>query len=83
MRQLDPAATAQRPLDIFVYGVGDVEGGALPPTQRETLEWLASLGFHTNPHTRFTPTSEDVVRYYAEWLEGREALDYETDGVVV
>ena len=83
VRQLDPAATAQRPLDIFVYGVGDVEGGALPPTQGETLEWLAALGFHTNPHTRLTPAPDDVVRYYAEWLEGREALDYETDGVVV
>ena len=83
VRQLDPAATAQRPLDIFVYGVGDVEGGALPPTQRETLEWLAALGFHTNPHTRLTPAPDDVVRYYADWLEGREDLDYETDGVVV
>ena len=83
VRQLDPAATAQRPLDIFVYAVGAVEGGALPPTQGETLEWLAALGFHTNPHTRHTPTPDDVLRYYAEWLEGREALDYETDGVVV
>ena len=83
VRQLDPAATAQRALDIFVYGVGDVEGGALPPTQRETLEWLAALGFHTNPHTRLTPAPDVVVGYYAEWLERRETLDYETDGVVV
>ena len=83
VRQLDPAATAQRPLDIFVYAVGAVEGGTLPPTQGETLEWLAALGFHTNPHTRHTPAPDDVLRYYADWLEGREALDYETDGVVV
>ena len=83
VRQLDPAATAQRPLDIFVYAVGAVEGGTLPPTQGETLQWLAALGFHTNPHTRHTPAPDDVLRYYADWLEGREALDYETDGVVV
>ena len=83
VRQLDPAATAQRPLDIFVYGVGEVEGGALPPTQWETLEWLAALGFRTNPHNRLTPVPDDVGAYYAEWLEGREGLDYETDGVVV
>ena len=83
VRQIDPAATAQRPLDIFVYAVGDVEGGALPPTQGETLQWLAALGFHTNPHTRHTPAPDDVLHYYADWLEGREALDYETDGVVV
>ena len=83
VRQLDPAATAQRPLDIFVYAVGVVEGGALPATQGETLQWLASLGFHTNPHTRLTPTPNDVLAYYAEWLERRQKLDYETDGVVV
>ena len=51
VRQLDPAATAQRPLDIFVYAVGAVEGGELPPTQGETLQWLAALGLpHEPPH---------------------------------
>jgi DNA ligase (NAD+) len=83
VRQLDPGITAERALDIFVYGTGAVEGEGVPSTQWETLEWLKSLGFRTNPHTRRCPTPQAVADFYQEWLERREGQDYETDGVVV
>ena len=44
LRQLDPAVTAERPLDIFVYSLGYTAGGA-PDTQWEALRYLESLGF--------------------------------------
>jgi DNA ligase (NAD+) len=50
LRQLDPKLTAARPLDIFFYGVGDVEGGSL--TTR-TLAAAAS-GCHIRSMASFT-----------------------------
>ena len=48
LRQLNPAVTAERPLSIFVYGIGVLEGAELA-TQWEALEWLRERGFRTNP----------------------------------
>ncbi len=51
LRQLNPAITAERPLSIYVYGVG-VRGPNGPTTQWETLAWLRERGFRTNPLAR-------------------------------
>jgi DNA ligase (NAD+) len=83
VRQLDPSAAAQRPLSIFVYGTGQAQGGAVPATQWETLAWLGRLGFRTNPHARHFSSPEGALDYYNEWAEGRDGLDYDTDGIVV
>ena len=48
LRQLDPKATAERPLDIFVYSVGYSEGGSPPDNQWDTLAFLGELGFKVN-----------------------------------
>ena len=83
VRQLDPAMTAERGLDIWVYGAGFALGDGVPGTQGETLEWLNKLGLRTNPHTRRCPTPNAVADFCQEWLERKEELDYDTDGVVV
>ena len=83
VRQLDPAMTAERGLDIWVYGTGFAQGDGVPDTQGETLEWLSKLGLRTNPHTRRCTTPDAVAAFCQEWLERREELDYDTDGVVV
>ena len=83
LRQIDPSMTAERPLDIWVYGTGLAQGGDVPDTQWETLQWLGGLGFKTNSHTRRCATPADVMDYLREWLERWEGLDYGTDGVVV
>ncbi len=83
VRQLDPSATAARPLDVFVYGLGQVEGGAVPDTQWELLEWFRDVGLRTNPNNRRCDTLDQVEDYYRQWLEGRERLGYDTDGIVV
>ena len=83
VRQLDPAITALRPLDIWVYGIGIVEGGTIPDTQWDLLAWLNSMGVRTNPNNVHYPTPEGAMEYYRKWLEKREALDYDTDGMVV
>lgn len=82
LRQLDPRITAQRPLDFFVYGVGDP--AAVPCAgQGELLQYLAGLGFRVNPQLRRCDTLEEVVSWYQHLLAVRHQLPYEIDGMVV
>jgi DNA ligase (NAD+) len=82
LRQLNPAITAERPLSIYVYGVG-VHGGSAPVTQWETLAWLRERGFRTNPDVTRVESIEEVAATCAAWEARRAGLDYEIDGVVV
>ena len=83
VRQLDPRITAQRPLDIFVYGLGWTEGRAVPETHWEIMQYLKSLGFKINPNIALCNTIAEAKAYYAKWVENQETLPYEADGVVV
>ena len=66
LRQLNPAVTAERPLSIYVYGVG-VRGDDGPRTQWETLAWLRERGFRTNPDAQRLETIEEVAEACAAW----------------
>ncbi len=83
LRQLDPAATAMRPLDIFVYGLGWAEGGNTPNDQWMTLEWLRSLGFRVSTDVQLAVDIGGVSQYYRDSLARHESLNYGMDGVVV
>jgi DNA ligase (NAD+) len=82
IRQLDPELAAARPLSMWSYGVGAVEGVELR-TQWESLEWLREHGFRVNPEIELHEDVPSVVAACVAWEERRDALDYETDGVVV
>jgi DNA ligase (NAD+) len=82
LRQLNPAITAERPLSIYVYGVG-VRGAGGPATQWETLAWLRERGFRTNPLVQRLETIEEVAEACAAWEARRGELDYEIDGIVI
>ena len=83
VRQLDPRITTRRPLDIYIYMLGSAEGKATPSTHWETLEYLKSLGFKVNPNNRRLDDIKQVEDYYQTWVEKREKLHYEADGIVV
>jgi len=83
LRQLDPNITAERPLDIFIYGLGYHEGAEMPPTHEKTLEYLKDLGFRLNPNNQPAATIDAAVAYYHYWQEHRREPDYEADGIVV
>jgi DNA ligase (NAD+) len=82
LRQLDPRITAGRPLAMFCYGVGVVEGVTFP-THWEVLQSLARWGFRINPHGERCQGIEAALGYYERLREQREELPYEIDGVVV
>ncbi len=83
VRQLDPRITAQRPLDIFIYGLGWAEGKTVPDTHWEIMQYLKSLGFKINPNIALCQDIDEVKAYYGKWVNEREELPYESDGVVV
>ena len=83
LRQLDPNATAERPLDIFVYSIGHAEGQDTPDDQWATLEYLRELGFKVNSHNRSCSTVSEVIDLYRHWLHAVHDLDYGCDGLVV
>ena len=83
LRQLDPAATAERPLDIFVYSIGYSEGDSPPDNQWDTLAFLAELGFKVNSNNALLGAVPEVLDWYRRWLEEVHDLDYGCDGLVV
>jgi len=83
IRQLDSAVAAKRPLDIFIYGLGPVEGKTVPDTHWETMQWLKSLGFKTNPDIVLCNTIEEIERCYQNWVAVHNDWGYEADGMVV
>ena len=82
VRQLDPRITAQRPLDIFIYGLGYAEG-PVPDTHWEMLQYFKSLGFRISPLSQLVHDVEEVETFFRHWEEQKDALDYAADGVVV
>jgi DNA ligase (NAD+) len=82
LRQLDPRMTAARPLDLFIYGVGVVEGGSLPPRHSATLQALRQMGFKICPQSRVVKSIDGCLEYYREMGAMRSTLPYQIDGVV-
>ena len=82
LRQLDPRMTAARPLDLFIYGVGVIEGGDLPGCHSETLQALRQLGFKICPQSEVVESIDGCLKYYREMAAGRSSLPYQIDGVV-
>jgi DNA ligase (NAD+) len=82
IRQLDPKLAAERPLSMWSYGVGAVEGLSFERHQ-DGLDWLREHGFRVNQDIVRLESEDEVVRQCLAWQERRGALDFEIDGVVV
>ena len=82
LRQLDPAITSQRALDIFVYGLGARTGSEFT-THAGLLTALAAWGFKINTHYRVFDNIDAVIEYCESWTERRFQLPYDIDGLVI
>ncbi|HNR22798.1 MAG TPA: NAD-dependent DNA ligase LigA [Steroidobacteraceae bacterium] len=82
VRQLDPKVSATRPLDVFMYGLGTVEGGVMPMRQSELLAQLRSYGLRTCPEAKVVRGIEGCLGYFARLGAARARLPYQIDGVV-
>jgi DNA ligase (NAD+) len=78
LRQLDPTIVSRRSLDFFGYSLIPSRG-----RQSENLKGIAEMGIRVNPNHKLCRSIEDVEKFYREWEERRDSLDYEIDGLVV
>lgn len=82
LRLLDSRITAKRPLSVYIYALGQVDGASIPDTHFKTLEWLKELGFPINPETSRCQGIAECFAWYEQMGQKRESLDYEIDGCV-
>ena len=81
LRQLDANITAQRPLGMFAYALGEVSE-PIADTQWGIRDKLISYGFSEANPAALCQSIDDIMRYYQDINEQRPDLDYEIDGVV-
>jgi DNA ligase (NAD+) len=82
LRQLDSKITARRPLNVFLYHVGEVKGISFT-SHWEVLEALKSWGFPVNPIIEQAKGIQECIQYFENIVKKREHLPYEIDGVVL
>ncbi|RZA19756.1 MAG: NAD-dependent DNA ligase LigA [Lysobacteraceae bacterium] len=82
LRQIDPQLTAQRPLSFFAYGIGQVDGGTLPPSHSETLGSLRQWGLPVSELATVVQGIDGLLDYYRRIGEARDSLPFDIDGVV-
>ncbi|MHB8069416.1 MAG: NAD-dependent DNA ligase LigA [Desulfobaccales bacterium] len=82
LRQLDPKITGARPLKIYCYGVGEVQGRKFA-THWETLQALRAWGFRVNPLIEQARGIDAAIAYHHRIEHQRRGLPYEIDGVVI
>jgi DNA ligase (NAD+) len=82
LRQLDSRITASRPLEIYCYSMGRIDGAEAPATQSEMLAALKRWGLRVNPESKVVQGAEGCWRYYQDIGRKRDRLPYEIDGVV-
>jgi DNA ligase (NAD+) len=82
LRQLDPRLTAKRPLSMFCYGVGKLEGCSRPDSHSAELEQLRAWGLRVCPETEVVSGADGCLDYYRRIGARRKDLPYEIDGVV-
>lgn len=82
LRQLDSSITRQRPLDMYCYSVGYVEGGDLADTHYGNLMRLKGWGMRVNPEIEVASGANELQSYHDRILAKRNALEYEIDGIV-
>ncbi|MCR4433329.1 MAG: NAD-dependent DNA ligase LigA [Caldiserica bacterium] len=82
VRQLDPKITAERKLDIFIYGLGACEGRSFS-SHWEALEYLKKCGLKVSDKVRLVKSIEEAIEYCKEWQEKRGDLPFGVDGAVI
>jgi DNA ligase (NAD+) len=82
LKLLDPRQSSQRILRFFAHSEGQLSGLSLE-THDEFLNRIRGFGIPVVPHSRVLQSIDAVLEYCGETLEARDALDYETDGLVI
>ncbi len=82
LRQLDPALTAARPLNLLVYSMV-YSDSSVARKQWDVLQQLRALGFPVAKHSEYCENFEQLLESCERWMRRRDELPYEADGVVI
>ncbi|MFN2338609.1 MAG: NAD-dependent DNA ligase LigA [Gammaproteobacteria bacterium] len=82
LRQLDPRLTAERPLEIYCYGIGVLDGMEAPPRHSATLAQLRDWGLRVYPGVTTVTGLDGCLEYYRDMEARRAELPFDIDGVV-
>ena len=84
VRQLDPKIAAERKLEVFIYGVGEVsEDCVFPSTQEKFEQFLKTMGFRTSTHSMLCEGTKEVVGFCEKWEKSFKDLPFPVDGLVI
>ena len=85
IRNLDPGLVARRKLGAFTYQLvaGPEVHAGLPASHAGILATLKAWGLPVEPHHAVCEGIDAVVAFCAQWADGRQALEFDTDGVVI
>lgn len=82
LRQLDSRITAQRTLRFFAYGIGTLEGVAMPASHSALLDWYSELGLPVCKERSVVKGAAGLLDFFRGIGSKRPQLPYEIDGVV-
>ena len=82
LRQLDSRITSSRNLSFFAYGIGALEGGAMPASHSALLDWYQSLGLPVCRERTVVTGAASLLAFYQDIGKRRAGLPYDIDGVV-
>lgn len=82
VRQLDSSIAAKRPLSFFAYGLGDVQGWALPDTHSGVLDALSKMGLPVSTDREVAKGAAGLIKYHDKIGAKRDSLPFDIDGVV-
>jgi DNA ligase (NAD+) len=82
LRVLDSSITAKRPLQLYFYSLGTVEGGSVPDHQSQLLKAFKGWGLPICPDAHLVHGVAGVLEYYRDMGARRKSLPYQIDGVV-
>ncbi len=82
LRQIDPRISAQRPLELYIYGVGACEPDSLPESHSELFEQIKRWNMPVTDLVQRVQGIEGCLAYYERILKDREQIDFDMDGVV-
>ncbi len=83
LRQKDPKVTATRTLDIFVFNIQQKEGGRELHSHKESLDYLAELGFTVIPEYTLCNNVKEAIDVISSIGERRGELPFDIDGAVI
>ena len=84
LRNLNPAVTASRQLDAFIYNVGYTDTDNLTFKDHKELQaFLKENRFKVNPYVVYADSLQQLEKELADLTEARNQLDYLIDGAVI